>query len=664
MFSFFNSTHKFKLFLKSIVLLGLVAFFFLIVYVLVVISDIPQHRLKSVAGQTHKAKQKRNKIKLEKGSLVQENDLNNILLFSSNPLDGERWKKDKIDQKLIGWIIGPHSKQFEILEDIEIDSFYKNDCGKVYCYQHRMAFELIPSIFWKGLIGIEDNRFLDHFGIDLKSILRAIVIDLVEMKMVQGASTLTQQLVRNLFYSNEKTFRRKFKEVISSIYIELNFSKENILEAYFNEAYWGGLGGIRIKGLYAASTFYFSKKPSEIDPYEASILIAMLKGPNYFSPIRHLERIKKRTGIVFRKLVSLNLFPSQYVNPWPDKKWESWRKKIIKKVEVGEYVNLWRISLANGKTLPLFEHYVLLQKISKVNRFVKKRSSGQDFAVKIIMGEPLASLNKEKGSEDKYFTFYSKFERLKKAAIEKEKHQIGSTIKPILYRIFLDNGKSFDDHVDTSEIELKLKSGSWSPRESHEGIPAEVTLGEALATSLNRPVIRISKELGFDLIEQKLKPQIPSLLSPLSEFPAQLLGSLELSVMGLYQLYKDFILKECSLIKKTNKNRSQFEQTKKPDSILELLSDPKRTTVRKAIGQHMKNMSFFGKTGTSNNGHDSWFVFYEGRRLGVIWVGLEGRRKKNSEIRLYGSNTSFKIFEEFYRDRGRRFSEFSCASFP
>jgi penicillin-binding protein 1B len=632
----------------------------LVIFVLAVISDIPSHRLEPVSGQLAEIENNRTKIYLEKGALVQENDLNNLLLFSPNKLDAKRWKKEKSTKNIIK-ILGI-SKQIEILEDFKVESFYKNECEIIYCYQHRMAFDSIPSLFWKGLMGIEDTRFLDHFGIDFKSIVRAIVVDLIEMKMVQGASTLTQQLVRNLFYSNQKTLTRKLKEIISSIYIELNFSKENILEAYFNEIFWGAVGGIKIKGLYAASSFYFNKKPSEINPYEASILISMLKGPNFFNPIRHLDRIQKRTRVVFRKLVFLSLFPREFVKPWSEKQWQNWREKLKVKSENENYYNVWRASIAKENILTIFEQYVFFQKVSKVKYFVKKRSSGRDFAIKAIIGKPLSrelkGRRKQGGLE--YFTYYSKYERKKQRAMEQEKHQIGSTIKPILYRIFLDNGKKLSDEVETSEIKLKLKSGNWSPRESHKGIPETVTLAEALATSLNRPVIRIAEDVGFELIEENLKSRIPNILSPLSEYPAQLLGSLELSVRGLYELYDDFVTRECALYQKFLKTKSIDNLTDDFDSVLRLLSDPKITTIRKSVGQHMKNMSFFGKTGTSNNGYDSWFVFYEGKRLGVIWVGLEGSRTKNNEMRLYGSNTSFKIFEEFYRDRGKRFNEFSC----
>lgn len=651
----------------KVLLLALFVFVSVVsIYVLMVISDIPSHRLQSVSGISQAKNPNGPEIVLEKGSLVGAQDLSSLLLFSPNLLGSKRWIAEQVEKESLKKVMkGSH---FEILETTKVPNFYKNDCEIIYCYQHRLGFENIPSIFWKGLMGIEDTRFLDHFGIDLKSILRAIVVDLIEMKMVQGASTVTQQLVRNLFYSNKKTITRKLKEIISSIYIEIKFPKENILEAYFNEVFWGALGGVRIKGIYSASTFYFGKKPSEIDPYEASILIGMLKGPNYYNPIRKLERLKQRTKVVFRKLVSMSLFPRDFVRPWDDKKWEEWSQGLKEKAESEKFYNVWRVSLAKKNLLSNFELFVFYQKVSKIRAFVKKRSGNKDFAIKAIMGEPLESQNNTAGGAN-LFTYYSKYERRKAEAIEKERHQIGSTIKPILYRLYLDHGKTLNEEIETSPIELELKSGKWSPRESHGGIPEKVTLSEALATSLNRPVIRLAQEMGFDNLEQKLKGHIPNLLTPLGQYPAQLLGAMELSVEELYRLYEDFVLKECRLFQEKEALESQLpplppgetrESTPGFDSVLELLSDPTITTVRKAVGQHMKNMRFFGKTGTSNNGYDSWFVFYEGRRLGVIWVGLEGSRKKNNEIRLYGSNTSFKIFEEFYRDRGQRFSEFSC----
>ena len=138
----------------------------------------------------------------------------------------------------------------------------------------------------------------------------------------------------------------------------------------------------------------------------------------------------------------------------------------------------------------------------------------------------------------------------------------------------------------------------------------------------------------------------PNLNIPLEEYPAQLLGTVEITMEELFNIYRKFIIRDC---------------TRDQQSVVKILSDPKETTIRRLVGEEFGNLRFFGKTGTSNNGFDNWFVFYEGTRLGVIWVGLEGDRS-GKDLKLYGGTTSFKIFKDFYLNSGKRFGEFTCTN--
>ncbi len=612
----------------------------LMIFVLLVIADAPLERLERVStiGTNRQISEK--KIVLEKGSLVKMDELEFYLQFYGGKKEPGRLIKDGLEEQIFNKV-GRAGKLYSLSADLEIESPLVNDCDQIYCYQHRINFDQIPSQFWKGLMGIEDYRFLDHFGVDLKSILRAAIIDIIEMKVVQGGSTLTQQLVKNLFYSNEKKLSRKIKEMIVAIYIESKYPKENILEAYFNEVFWGALGSVRIKGIYAASLFYFEKRPQEIDPYEASILIGLLKGPNYYRPLKYLDRLIQRTNVVYAKLGELNLYPASHDLKWKKEKWEKWQARLREKVEGSWHLNMWK-SLENKEDyLNHYEKFVFIHKASEIMSFIKTRAPDQDMAIKAFIGSP-------KAGDKNFFSYYSKFERNRTAAIWEERHQVGSTLKPLLYSYFLDHEMNLADMVSTKPIELKLLSGNWSPREAHDDLPAEVTLATALAKSYNRPVIRLAEKVGFDVLEKELDPIIPRLQKPLSEFPAQLLGAVELSLAELLEIYRKFISKEC--VKGLEEEHP---------SVLYLLSDPKQTTVRLAVGSVIGKQRFFGKTGTSNKGFDNWFIFFDGVRLGVVWVGLEGSRDVK-QFKLYGSNTSFKIFELFARDSGRRFGELNC----
>lgn len=620
-----------KLALKATMILGALFFLFVVVFVAKTIFDAPLNIFDDIATTADDYSQE--KIVLLRGSGARLNQLENYFLFSNGKNQLEDWlEQNKKDVRKL------NNKSVYIENDLKIPAPLKNDCPIVYCFQSRLRFENIPPIFWKGLIGIEDERFLSHQGIDFKSLLRAFIHDLKVMRLEQGGSTLTQQIVKNLFYSNEKKFSRKFKEMILAVYLESQYEKERILEAYFNEVIWGGKQGIKIKGLYAASLFYFSKKPDRISPYEAAILIALLKGPNFYNPLTREKRLRDRANLVYKKLVNMNLFPPEADENWDDRKWSTWINKLKNSQKGKPFRNNWWLSknLEKGE-LGIYERYVLHSEIQKILTGINTKLEGRDIAVKAYFGD----INKE----DSTYFYYSKYERNWEKAKSEEKHILGSTIKPLIYSILVDLGSSMETEVETGTLELNLKSGVWKPREAHVIPEKFVTLNKALKLSYNRPLIREVISQSFHSVEEEMVKLFPDMKTPLAEYPAQLLGTVEVSLEQLYTIYKKFLIKEC--------------KKDEDESIAKILSNPKETTVRKLVGKEFGGLKFFHKTGTSNNGFDNWFIFYEGRRLGVIWVGLEGRRE-GKDLKLYGGTTSFRIFKNFYLFSGRRFGELEC----
>jgi penicillin-binding protein 1B len=584
-------------------------------------------------------------ITLDEGSLVKREELKNFYLFTAEKESfddffvRERANGDLTELKEIPGVL-------QVNRNIQFKNLLANDCVEVYCYQHYLPFEYIPSIFWKGLIGVEDQRYLDHFGVDLKSLFRAMLTNLKTMKYTQGGSTISQQLVKNLFFTNEKTFSRKLKEMIVSIYIETKFPKEKILEAYLNEVHWGALQGIKMKGVMAASLFYFGKKPADISSFEGAILIGLLKGPGYFHPLRKIERLQERAEVVYKKLIEENSVPNDLTLIWKKKDWDLFVTRLQKLESARYHQSIWRTLNDKEPTLSNYEKFVLVQKVADVKAKISKRFNDKfntvDISVKVMLG-PLNS--------DQWYSYYSRIERNKEKALTLEKHQVGSCIKPIIYSIFEDLGRKMSDYVSTDPITLKLKSGSWSPKEAHKIVEPQITMTEALMKSYNRPVVRVADELGFPVIEDKMKFYFPDLKTPLGDYPSELLGSMELSMSELRDIYVKFIRTECGKIKNSERFMDQ--------SVLQIMSDPNQTTVERAVDVVMQKLRFFGKTGTTNNGYDNWYVAFDGKNLTLIWVGYEGDRKTKS-LGLYGATTAFDVFQNYYRDRGKRFQQFSC----
>lgn len=623
--------HTIKIILKVIGCLALVVGISFSIFSIITIKKLPLENFES--RHSGEKVNDASPTNFEEGSLVKLSELQLFYKLSLNSFPFKKWLSKKINNEEIEKV---GKREILFSKDVLISPLSENSCKDVYCYQNYVHFNHIPAIFWKGLIGIEDYRFLEHSGVDPKSIARAIFHDLKELKLAQGGSTLTQQLVKNLFYSNDKKFIRKIKEMIASVYFETKHSKEDILELYFNETNWGSVQGIKIKGIYAASIFYFQKRPEEIDPFEAAILIGLLKGPYYYSPFNRLERLKKRANIVYNKLKELQLFPSGKSYQWGKRKWKNWKKRLTYSNSQNNLRAMWWSRKNKSKALNDYEKFIFVKTSLDVLSDIKKKYPKKDIVVKAILNN---------GLDEDSFKFYSKFERKKERAIEDERHQVGSLLKPILYGIFLNNGITLDREIETGPIELKLKSGLWSPKESHKNLPPYVSLEEALHHSYNRPVVKLAKEIGFENLQGELEGLLKGLKTPLSEYPAQLLGAVELSLSELQKLYLHFFKSEC--LRDEEKN------------LIFVMSDPSKTTIRKMVNKKFRNLQFFGKTGTSNNGYDNWFLFFDGNTRGVIYVGLEGDRSKD-ELALYGGTTSFRIFQNFFGLRGKRFNELTC----
>lgn len=563
---------------------------------------------------------------IEAESFISSKELNSYLLFSENP----QFNVEPIDNK----------KDLIFFKDeVSLPNLGKNDCEEFFCYQHRIKFDHLPPGFWKGLIGIEDFRFLNHSGIDFKSILRAIYEDIKNMGLVQGGSTLTQQLVKNLFLSNEKTISRKVKEIFLAYYLEYNYSKEKIIEAYINEFEWGRLQKIKVKGIYSAAIFYFDKNLTDLTSYEVAILIGLLKGPYHYHPIHHLDRTMSRAKIVYNRLIELNFYPKKEQEEWDELKFKKWALHLKKKEDEGLYHSLVISKESKGELLSPYESFVFNHKVFEILRKMgeKTKEIKPDFALKAKF--------KNLGQKNT-FEFYSKIERSLYKGLNEEKHQIGSTIKPLIYGILMDKGYSWDQEVSLSPISIKYRKTVWRPKEPYRKYPESTTLSEALLKSYNRPIVRLVEEVGFDEIEKDLLHFIPDLKTPLAEFPSQLLGSIEMSISDSLSLLEKFINKECSRSKDT-------------PNVISILSDPKKSTIAKNIGPYLSDHHFFGKTGTTNLGMDNWFIFFDGKILGVLWFGPEGERT-NTDRHFSGASTSFQVFQSFYRERGKRFNELKC----
>lgn len=599
------------------------------------------------------------KFILNKNNKILDIDLQRLLPFMDINQTSSDWMQE---QKDAGFLLSEDKKHLSIMENLEFELEAVNDCEQVQCYQKRIAFYDIPPALWRGLIGVEDERFLRHNGVDPLALLRAIWVDVRELRLAQGGSTITQQVARNLFLGLEKSFYRKWKEILFSFFMEYELSKEDILQIYLNEVFWGSLGNVRLKGVYAASVYYFGKKPVDLSPYEVSILIAMLKGPNYFHPLRNRERVEERANILLSKLLEMKLIP-QSAKKWSKIEWNKWHEWLKKSQDDTRLLAIANLLRREKSQISFFEEYLLVTSAESTleNIKAKPKMKGQDMAYKIFV-EDLSCVygataeNGVSGECPPSFTYYSKQERDQAAAFQVEGHQIGSLLKPIVYRALISFGKNMSDSVSVEPLKLKLKSGTWIPGESGKVDLSikEMTLREALQKSRNIPVVRLSQELGFDVLENYLYPYVPKMIKPLSEYPAQILGGLELTINDLAELYAKFIKDECfDIIAGT------IDESTSP---LLVQSHPDETTIASAASSEAKSKQFFGKTGTSNNANDNWFAGFDGKYLYILWFGNE-RKEQTQSLELSGAWYAYRAFEPALLNRGREVLPFDCQMF-
>lgn len=581
---------------------------------------------------------------LEKNSQVEGGDLYTFFLFS-NMRKRSLQKSSELYKKSFPPILGSNLLT-NIDQDVTLPSVISNHCNEIYCFQHRVDFSALPSGLWKGLIGTEDYRFLEHKGIDARSLLRALIANLRALKFIQGGSTLSQQLVKNLVLNREKTIHRKIVEMMGALWIESRYTKQEIITAYFNEIEWGVIQGIRCKGVYSASLFYFGKVPRELSPFEVAILISLLKGPDYFHPLKHSERLQERAHSVFRKLYELKLISeAEWGHAWKGNNWKEWEKNLRKNEEELRFYAFWEVfwlktQNSQSNTAENFESYVFLRQARIFLQDLKKKGY-KNLSIKASF----LNIN----PKNSVLSWYSSIERDLVVALEKERHQIGSLVKPFLFRVFLDLGIDPYKQVDTSPIVFNLKTSVWTPKDAVKNVPAMMSVREVFLHSLNRAVLRIATDFGLDEVEKAMLVYFPMMQRPLREYPAQMLGALELTFKELFESFYSLITKDCP-----------WWWNEADRSALFHLSYLKDATVARIL--KFKDWEFFGKTGTTNNGLDNWFLAFDGERADLIWVGVDGDRSQMN-LNLSGAKTSFIIYQNYLTRRGKRLHNLKCPHF-
>jgi penicillin-binding protein 1B len=518
----------------------------------------------------------------------------------------------------------------------------------------------IPPLLTDALKAVEDRRYDSHFGIDPIGVARALLVNVTSGEIREGASTLTQQLVRSYFLSNERTWARKLREAFMAIALELRYTKDELLHAYVNEIYLAQDGGRAVHGFGLASQFYFGKPLAELELHELALLVAEVRGPTYYDPRRHPERARERRNFVLQRLADEGLTTNDAVQAAAEEPLglvASNRRSSMQAAFLGlvrrqlgaDYVrdDLERTGLVVLSTLDPALQAAAERALASGIEALGENAAAAEGAV-VVTSPQTGEVRALVGGRD---ASYEGFNRALDA-----RRPIGSLIKPAVYLTALESGRySLASVIDDAPIVVELDNGkTWMPANFDKQAHGLVPLVRALADSLNMATVRLGLDVGLEPIAATLQrlglPQQPRL------YPSALLGALDLTPIEVAQIYNTIanggfrvpLRAVRSVIAEDGELNRRYdikiEQAADPTSVYALnqalVQVMERGTGRAVRAQLPGDLVVAGKTGTSDDLRDSWFAGFTNDHLIVTWLGADD----NSPIGLTGSTGAAKIW--------------------
>ena len=492
-------------------------------------------------------------------------------------------------------------------------------------YAPPVKIDEMPPYVPAAFVAIEDRRFYHHLGFDMIGIMRAVVADLRRGHAAEGASTITQQLARNLFLTPDQTVKRKIQEVILAVELEHKFSKKEILALYMNRVYFGA----GAYGIEAASQRYFNKPASQLSVGEVAILAGLLKSPTHYSPISDRERAARRATIVLDKMVQtgaitpaqradafrnpVNVSPTlasqhaQYFIDWVDQ-------------QVRQLVGQPQQDLVVETTLDLPLDAIAANVAQTV--VAREQKAGVQQAALVALdgsGRVRAMVGGVNYAE-------SQFNRAADA-----KRQAGSSWKPFVYLTAMEAGRTPDVQV----VDEPVTINGWTPQNYTKKYLGQITLETALAQSINTVAARLADEVGRDNVARTAHRLV--IMSPIGTDPSMALGAVEVSPVEMAQAYAAFanggFQTTAYGIERIRTTDGKVLYEHKSDSRVSVIGNPPlgymnrmlRQVVASGTGGRARigGYDIAGKTGTTSDYKDAWFVGYTGGFVTAVWVGKD-----------------------------------------
>jgi penicillin-binding protein 1B len=515
-----------------------------------------------------------------------------------------------------------------------------------------VSLDSIPKHLVDAIIATEDKRFYRHDGVSLIGIGSALVTDIRSKSLIAGGSTLTQQLVKNLYLTSERTFTRKAQEALMALLLEMRYSKEQILEAYCNEIYLGNNGSVQIAGVEQASQVYFGKKVTYLTLGEAATLAGVIRSPNVNSPLKYPERAKFRRDTVLRLMrdqqkitereyeettsspITVTRFPKTsrsapfFVDLVLKQLRETYPETQLKTEGLRIFTTLDTImqrsaeeALDNG-IANLGKKYKLIRNSpTPLEGVVVTVQPGTGYVKALVGGRNYSK---------------TQFNRAIQA-----RRQPGSLFKPFVYVTAMDPARgsqalTASTILDDSPIAVQAGAAVWRPQNYDLRFHGRVSVRDALAHSYNIPAVRAAINAGVpNVIKFATNIGVESKLQP---YPSVSLGSFEVTPLEIAFAYSVFanlgvkaepvsILAVVTRDGKLLETRNVKMKRVAPASVCYVMNDVLKDVFEYGTAARARSLGFehpyAGKTGTTSNYRDAWFIGYSPRVLSLVWIGFD-----------------------------------------
>ncbi|HEX7708146.1 MAG TPA: PBP1A family penicillin-binding protein [Thermoanaerobaculia bacterium] len=532
-----------------------------------------------------------------------------------------------------------------------------------------VSLDAIPKSLIDAVIATEDKSFYRHEGISIRGIARAIWTDVRSKSLAAGGSTLTQQLVKNLYLNPERTFRRKATEAVMALLLEMRYSKDQILEAYLNEIYLGQNGSVQIVGVEQAAQVYFGKKVTYITLPEAATLAGMIRSPNVLSPIRHSERVKDRRNLILGLMRDQGMVSD-----------EEYRDAVKSPMSVNPFPK-------SSRSAPFFVDFVLKQLRETYPETQLKTEGLRIFTTLDATMQRSAEAALDEGIEDlgkKYRHIRNSETPLEGTVITiqpgtgyvkalvggrnyaktqfnraiQARRQPGSLFKPFVYVTAMDPSRrdaalTAASVLDDSPINVQAGTAVWRPKNYDNRFRGRVSVREALAHSYNIPAVRAAIDVGVaNVVTTATNIGVQSRLEP---YPSISLGSFEVTPLEIAFAYSVFanlgvksepvsilsvVTRDGQLLESRNSKMTRVA----PASVAYVMNDMLKDVFRYGTAGRARSLGFksefAGKTGTTNDYRDAWFVGYSPHVLSLVWIGFDN----GQNVRLAGGDACLPIW--------------------